>query len=46
MTTISPFGPLKFGEFSFAPPKNGSDAENNMLYSQDLGVGKVAGIRN
>jgi len=45
MMTIFPFGPLKSGGFSFAPPKNGSDAENNMLYSQDLGVGKVAGIK-
>jgi hypothetical protein len=45
MTSIFPFGPLKAGEISFAPPKNGSDADNNMVYSQDLGVGKVAGIK-
>jgi hypothetical protein len=45
MTSIFPFGPLKPREISFAPPKNGSDADNNMVYSQDLGVGKVAGIK-
>jgi hypothetical protein len=44
-TTVLPFGPLKSGEWSFAPPKNGSDAENNMIYSQDMGIGKVAGIK-
>ncbi len=45
ITTVLPFGPLKKGEWSFAPPKNGSDAENNMVYSQDMGTGKVAGIK-
>jgi len=44
-TTVFPFGPLKKGEQSFAPPKNGSDAETHMVYSQDLGVAKVAGIK-
>ena len=45
MTSVFPFGQLERGEQSFAPPKNGSDAQNNMVYSQDLGVGKVAGIK-
>jgi hypothetical protein len=45
MTTVFPFGDFKPGMFSFAPPKNGSDAENNMLYSADVGLGKVAGIK-
>jgi len=43
--TIFPFGPLKKGEWSFAPPKAGADPENNMIYSADMGVGKVAGIK-
>jgi hypothetical protein len=42
---VFPFGPLKPGEFSFAPPKAGADPENGMIYSADMGVGKVAGIR-
>ena len=42
---IFPFGPLKPGEFSFAPPKAGADPENNMVYSADMGLGKVAGIK-
>jgi hypothetical protein len=45
MKTIFPFGPLKEGEWSFAPPKAGADPENNMIYSADMGVGKVAGIK-
>lgn len=45
MTTIFPFGPLKKGEFSFAPPKPQGDPENNMVYSEDAGIGKVAGIK-
>jgi hypothetical protein len=45
MTTVFPFGPLKPGEQSFAPPKSGGDPENNILYSADMGIGKVAGIR-
>lgn len=43
--TIFPFGELKPGEWSFAPPKAGADPENNLIYSADMGVGKVAGIR-
>ncbi|MFG0296872.1 MAG: hypothetical protein ACF8PG_13280 [Maioricimonas sp. JB045] len=43
--TIFPFGDLGNGEWSFAPPKAGVDPENNMIYSADAGVGKVAGIR-
>lgn len=42
---IFPFGELKPGEFSFAPPKAGADPENGMVYSADMGVGKVAGIK-
>jgi len=42
---IFPFGELKKGEWSFAPPKAGADLENNIIYSADMGVGKVAGIR-
>jgi hypothetical protein len=44
-TTIFPFGPLKAGEWSFAPPKPQTDPENSMIYSADMGVGKVAGIK-
>jgi len=42
---IFPFGALKPGEWSFAPPKPQTDPENSMIYSADMGVGKVAGIR-
>ena len=42
---IFPFGDLKPGEWSFAPPKAGGDPENSMIYSADMGVGKVAGIK-
>ncbi len=45
MTTVFPFGPLKEGEQSFAPPKSGGDLENNLLYSADMGIGKVAGVK-
>jgi len=45
MHTIFPFGDLEPGEWSFAPPKAGADPENNMIYSADVGVGKVAGIK-
>jgi len=41
---LFPFGPLKPGEWSFAPPKPQTDPENSMIYSADMGVGKVAGI--
>jgi hypothetical protein len=44
-TSIVPFGPLKRAQMSFAPPKSCIDLENDMLYSADAGVGKVAGIR-
>lgn len=42
---IFPFGELKPGEFSFAPPKAGADPENHMIYSADMGMRKVAGIK-
>jgi hypothetical protein len=42
---IFPFGPLKKGEMSFAPPKPQTDPENQMIYSADMGVRKVAGIK-
>ncbi|MDG4553078.1 MAG: hypothetical protein P9E24_02340 [Candidatus Competibacter sp.] len=42
---IFPFGELKKGEWSFAPPKNGADPENSMIYSADMGMRKVAGIK-
>jgi hypothetical protein len=42
---VFPFGELKEGEWSFAMPKNGADPENHMLYSADMGIGKVAGIK-
>ena len=45
MKTIFPFGGLKKGEWSFAPPKPQTDPENSMIYSADMGIGKVAGIR-
>ena len=42
---IFPFGTLQPGEWSWAPPKPQTDPENSMIYSADMGVGKVAGIR-
>jgi hypothetical protein len=42
---IFPFGDLKAGEWSWAPPKAQTDTENSMIYSADMGVGKVAGIK-
>jgi hypothetical protein len=45
LKVIFPFGPLKSGEWSFAPPKPPTDPENSMIYSADMGVGKVAGIK-
>jgi len=42
---IFPFGKLKKGEWSFAPPKNGADPENSMIYSADVGMRRVAGIK-
>jgi hypothetical protein len=44
-TTIAPYGPLGKVQMSFAPPKTCIDLENDMLYSADAGVGKVAGMR-
>ncbi|MGA9373104.1 MAG: hypothetical protein WBV53_14735 [Solirubrobacterales bacterium] len=44
-TSVTPFGPLKKLQMSLAPPKTCIDIENEMLYSADAGVGKVAGIR-
>jgi hypothetical protein len=43
--TIFPFGELGIAGISFAPPKNGADPENNMIYSADMGMKKVAGIK-
>ncbi len=46
LRTVFPFGErLEAGAWSFAPPKTGADPENNMIYSADAGIGKVAGIR-
>jgi hypothetical protein len=45
MKVIFPFGELKKGEWSWAPPKPQTDPENSMIYSADMGVGKVAGIK-
>lgn len=42
---IFPFGELKPGEWSFCPPKAGADPENSMIYSADMGLRKVAGIK-
>lgn len=44
-TVVFPFGQLKPGGFSFAPPKAGADPENGIVYSADMGMGKVAGIK-
>ncbi len=45
MKILFPFGELKEGEWSFAPPKAGADPDNNMIYSADMGIGKMAGIK-
>jgi hypothetical protein len=42
---IFPFGQLAKGERSLAPPKPEVDPENSMIYSADMGMGKVAGIK-
>ena len=42
--TIYPFGQLQSGQASNAPPKPEGDLQNNMVYSADGGVGKIAGI--
>ena len=43
--SIFPLGELGFEGLSWAPPKNGTDPENNMIYSADMGMKKVAGIK-
>jgi hypothetical protein len=43
--SIFPMGELGFAGLSWAPPKPGADPENNMLYSADMGMKKVAGIK-
>ena len=45
MEVIFPFGKLEPGEWSFSPPKAGADPENSMIYSTDMGMQKVAGIK-
>lgn len=44
MQTFKPFGDLKSGEASNAPPKPQGDPDNDMVYSADGGVGKIAGV--
>lgn len=44
MQTIKPFGELESGQKSNAPPKPQGDLENDMVYSADGGIGKIAGI--
>lgn len=43
---IQPHGQLDVanGEWSYAPPKAGSDPENNMVFSSDMGMGSVAAV--
>ena len=43
--SVTPFGPLKPGQQSFAPPKAAVDVDNNFVISADEGVGGLAGIR-
>ncbi|MCC9311295.1 hypothetical protein LN042_30260 [Kitasatospora sp. RB6PN24] len=45
ITRISPYGDLPPGTNSWAPPKAAVDDENNMVYSDDYGAGKIAGIK-
>jgi hypothetical protein len=45
MKVVFLFGESKQGEWSSAPPKSGTDVENNMICSAEMGVGKVAGIK-
>lgn len=44
---IFPFGDLDVAnhEWSYAPPKAGSDPENHMVYSADMGMRHVAGVK-
>ncbi|MCB0726506.1 MAG: PQQ-binding-like beta-propeller repeat protein [Ignavibacteriae bacterium] len=44
MKVIFPFGDLKKGHWSFAPPKATADPDNNLIYSADMGMKKVACI--
>jgi hypothetical protein len=43
--SVTPFGPLKPGQQSSAPPKAAVDNENNFVTSADVGVSGLAGIR-
>lgn len=45
MKVIFPFGDLKDGEWSFCMPKPITDPENDMIYSADMGMKRVAGIK-
>ena len=45
MKAIFPFGQLNPGQMSFCPPKPEVDTENSMIYSADMGLRKVAGIK-
>lgn len=46
MSVIYPFGKvLAKGEISFAPPKGTADSGTGMIYSADMGMQKVAGIK-
>lgn len=42
---IFPFGELKAGEYSWVPPKSCGDEENNIIYSADMAVNKIVGIK-
>lgn len=42
--TVYPFGQLESGQASNAPPKPQGDPENDMVYSADGGIGKIAGV--
>lgn len=42
--SVAPFGPLKSGQQSFAPPKSAIDVDNNFALSADQGVRGLAGI--
>jgi hypothetical protein len=42
--TLYPFGQLQSGQSSNAPPKPEGDLANNMVYSADGGIGKIAGV--
>jgi hypothetical protein len=43
--SVTPFGPLKQGQKSFAPPKSAVDVDNNFVISADQGVNGLAGIK-